>query len=90
MIHIVKLPRRRRPASYTAQFVTLDFIFEMWCRRSALNLFGMQGNRFVSRDEASYRARRVSVYQRLDADHFHRVLFPLCGDHHLIRAFGHR
>jgi CheY-like chemotaxis protein len=28
------------------------------------NLFGMQGNRFVSRDAASYRARQVSVHQR--------------------------
>jgi hypothetical protein len=43
----------------------VDFIFGMWCRRSALNLFGMQGDRFVSRDAASYRARRVSVHQRL-------------------------
>src|ERR1019366_7784879 len=32
---------RRSPASYCAQFLTLNFIFGMWCRRSALCLFGM-------------------------------------------------
>jgi hypothetical protein len=69
VIHIVKLPRRRRPAPYPAQFVTVNFILGMWCRRSALNLFGMQENRFVSRDAASYRARRVSVHQRPDRIH---------------------
>jgi hypothetical protein len=39
--HNVRLPRRRSPASYCAQFLTLNFIFGMWCRRSALCLFGM-------------------------------------------------
>ena len=39
--HNVKLPRRRRPASYSDQFVTLNDIFGMRCRRSALNLLGM-------------------------------------------------
>ena len=38
--HNVRLPRRRSPASYCAQFLTLNFIFGMWCRRSALCLFG--------------------------------------------------
>jgi hypothetical protein len=37
----VRLPRRRSPASYCAQFLTLNFIFGMWCRRLALCLFGM-------------------------------------------------
>lgn len=41
VIHIVRLPRRRSPASYCAQLVTLNGIFAMWCRRSALNLWGM-------------------------------------------------
>src|SRR5471032_928997 len=41
LIHIVRLPRRRSPASYSAQFVTLNGILGMWCRRSALCLWGM-------------------------------------------------
>lgn len=40
--HRVRLPRRRRPASYSAQFVTLNFIFDMWWRRFSLCLFGME------------------------------------------------
>jgi hypothetical protein len=36
----VRLPRRRRAASYTAQFVTRCRCFAMWCRRSALALNG--------------------------------------------------
>lgn len=39
--HKVRLPRRRRPASYSAQFVTLNFIFGMWWRRFSLCLLGM-------------------------------------------------
>ena len=40
-IHKVKLPRRRSPASYAGQFCTLNDIFGMWWRRSALCLCGM-------------------------------------------------
>jgi len=36
--HSVRLPRRRSPASYSAQFVTWNLILEMWWRRSALCL----------------------------------------------------
>jgi len=39
--HSVRPPRRRSPASYSAQFVTLNGILEMWFRRSALCLCGM-------------------------------------------------
>src|SRR5258708_37675390 len=39
--HNVRLPRRRRPASYANQFFTRNFIFGMWWRRAALCLFGM-------------------------------------------------
>src|ERR1019366_1792380 len=40
--HNVRLPRRRSPASYSAQFFTLNFIFGMWWRRDALCLFGIE------------------------------------------------
>ncbi|MGX5851698.1 hypothetical protein ACWGTO_32325 [Mesorhizobium sp. PL10] len=39
--HKVKLPRRRSPASYSCQFVTLNFILPMRWRRVALCLKGM-------------------------------------------------
>src|ERR1035437_2528510 len=41
--HNVRLPRRRRPASYSAQFLTLNFILGICWRRPALCLFGMEG-----------------------------------------------
>src|ERR1035441_2999924 len=41
--HNVRLPRRRSPASYSAQFFTLNFILGMWWRREELCLFGMEG-----------------------------------------------
>jgi hypothetical protein len=41
--HTVKLPRARRPASYSAQLVTRCFCLGMWCRRSAFALKGMVG-----------------------------------------------
>src|ERR1017187_2014142 len=44
--HNVRLPRRRRPASYSAQFFTRNFILGMWRRRGALCLFGMEGAAF--------------------------------------------
>src|SRR5450631_422158 len=44
--HKVKLPRRRSPASYSAQFFTLNFILGMWSRRAALCLFGIGGEAF--------------------------------------------
>ncbi|WP_412549989.1 hypothetical protein [Sinorhizobium medicae] len=34
--HRAKLPRRRNPASYSGQFVTLNFILPMRWRRAAL------------------------------------------------------
>jgi len=45
------LPRRRRPASYSCQFVTLNFILVIRCRREALCLCGMldQSTYFRSR-----------------------------------------
>ncbi|TPG55628.1 hypothetical protein EAH89_13730 [Roseomonas nepalensis] len=41
--HTVRLPRARRPASYSAQLVTLWRCLGMRCRRSALALKGMTG-----------------------------------------------
>ncbi|TPG53748.1 hypothetical protein EAH89_14960 [Roseomonas nepalensis] len=43
MNHTVRLPRARRPASYSAQLVTLWRCLGMRCRRSALALKGMTG-----------------------------------------------
>ncbi|MDH6206742.1 hypothetical protein M2310_007441 [Rhizobium leguminosarum] len=40
--HRVKLPRRRNPASYSGQFVTLNFILPMRWRRAALCLKGIK------------------------------------------------
>ena len=44
--HNVRLPRRRRPASYSAQLFTRNFILGMWRRRGELCLFGMEGAAF--------------------------------------------
>src|SRR3954453_18859919 len=41
--HTVKLPRRRRPASYAGQFVTLCVRLGMWWRRSWFSLKGKAG-----------------------------------------------
>jgi hypothetical protein len=40
-IHKVKLPRFRKPASYSRQLVTLRFILGMWCLLASLCLLGM-------------------------------------------------
>ena len=42
----VRLPRRRRPASYSAQFFTWNFILGMWWRREELCLLGIEGVAF--------------------------------------------
>ena len=41
----VRLPRWRKAASYTAEFVTLRFCFGMWWRRPAFSLNGKAGIR---------------------------------------------
>jgi hypothetical protein len=41
--HTVRLPRARRPASYSVQLVTRCRCLGIWCRRSALVLNGMAG-----------------------------------------------
>jgi len=46
----MRLPRARRPASYSAQLVTLWRCLGMRCRRSALALKGMAGVPHGSRD----------------------------------------
>jgi hypothetical protein len=39
-------PCNNAPASYSAQFFTLNFILGMWWRRELLCLFGMEGEAF--------------------------------------------
>src|SRR4051812_23015519 len=53
--HTVRLPRWRKLASYSRQFVTLCFCLGMWCRRSWFSLNGKVGIRGSERRRSSYR-----------------------------------
>src|SRR5215212_230449 len=77
----VKLPRWRRPASYSRQFVTLRFCRGIWWRRSWFSLKGTLGIRGQVRGRPATPARPAapparSVQQRLagnqDGDLFAR------------------
>jgi hypothetical protein len=61
--HNVSLPRRRKPASYAGQFCTLNDIFEMCWRRSALCLCGI-GTIRTREGRASYHPWTGRVHQR--------------------------
>jgi hypothetical protein len=52
-IHFPSIPRWRKLASYSFQFVTLRFCFGMWWRRAALSLKGIEHPESVKR-HASY------------------------------------
>lgn len=54
VIHRVRLPRRRRPASYSAQFVSVNFILPMRWRREALCLKGIVANDQLLRLPTTY------------------------------------
>ncbi len=63
--HRVKLPRRRNPASYSGQFVTLNFIRPMRWRRAALCLKGIKVTDRLLRLPIAYTTTaKRSVHQR--------------------------
>src|SRR3954453_21055028 len=68
--HTVRLPRARRPASYSAQLVTRCRCFGMWRRQAALALNGTAGV------QASGRGRRPTPpsSRRQPADPCNKVL----------------
>ena len=53
---LVRRPRRRKPASYAAHFVTLRLCFGMWWRHLALALKGTAAIRGQDRDRLSTRS----------------------------------
>src|SRR5215218_10249460 len=53
----VRLPRARRPASYSAQLVTRCCCFGMWRRHAALALNGTAGIRVSGKGSSSYTAQ---------------------------------
>jgi hypothetical protein len=64
--HNVRLPRRRRPASYSRQFVTLNFILPMRWRRAALCLNGMARIRLIAIQQAYFQTiEKGSMHQSL-------------------------
>ena len=63
VIHRVRLPRRRSPTSYSAQFFTLNFILGMWWRRGALCLFSIEEAAFRE-SPPDYPTSAPSVQQR--------------------------
>src|SRR4051794_37116550 len=55
--HTVRLPRARRPASYSAQLVTGCRCLGMWRRQAALALNGTAGVRVSGKGPPSYAAQ---------------------------------
>src|SRR3954471_18634680 len=55
--HTVRLPRARRPASYSAQLVTRCRCFGMWRRQVALALNGTAGVQASGKGPSSYTAQ---------------------------------
>lgn len=71
--HRVKLPRRRNPASYSGQFVTLNFILPMRWRRAALCLKGIKVTDRLLRLPIAYTTTaKRSVHQRDPPHNFQR------------------
>ena len=55
--HTVRLPRARKPASYSAQLVTRCRCFGMWRRQAALALNGTAGVQASGKGPSSYTAQ---------------------------------
>src|SRR4051812_22889646 len=55
--HTVRLPRARRPASYSAQLVTRCRCFGMWRRQAVLALNGTAGGQASEKGPSSYTAQ---------------------------------
>src|SRR5215213_7569801 len=55
--HTVRLPRARRPASYSAQLVTRCCCLGMWRRQAALALNGTAEIRVSGKEPSSYTAQ---------------------------------
>src|SRR3954468_16734850 len=52
--HTVRLPRWRRLASYSRQFITFRFCLGIWWRRSWFSLNGKMGIRESEEEQSSY------------------------------------
>ena len=59
--HTVKLPRARKPASYSAQLVTRCRCFGMWWRQAALALNGTAGVQASGKGPSSYTAQFLQI-----------------------------
>lgn len=57
--HTVGLPRQRREASYSAQFVTLRYGRGMCWRRAAFALYGIAGNPADENGAPTYLTRSI-------------------------------
>src|SRR3954452_17239488 len=55
--HTVRLPRARRPASYSAQLVTRCRCFGMWRRQAVLALNGTAGIQTAEKGSSCYTAQ---------------------------------
>ena len=78
----VRLPRWRRPASYSRQFVTLCLCLGMWWRRSWFNLNGKAGIRGSEKGRSSYVGPARSATDRIRA-----TTPPGCPDRQGCRAW---
>src|SRR3954468_6390440 len=73
----VKLPRWRRLASYSRQFITFRVCFGMWWRRSWFNLNGKAGIRRSEEGQSSYGGPVRSAISRIHATTPHLTLHAL-------------
>src|SRR5215212_7377862 len=77
--HTVKLPRWRRLASYSRQFITFRFCLGIWWRRSWFNLNGKVGIRRSKKGRSSYVGPARSATGRIHATASHEQ--DRCGQH---------
>ena len=76
MNQTVKLPRWRRLASYSRQFVTLRFCRGIWRRRSWFCLKGTLGIRGAGEGSSCYSGSTCSATGRIHATRPHPVVTP--------------
>jgi hypothetical protein len=65
--HTVRLPRWRRLASYSRQFITLRFCLGIWRRRSSFSLNGKVGIQGSEEGQSSYVGPDESATGRIHA-----------------------
>ena len=68
MIHSVRLPRRRNPPSYSAQFAAAWRIFGMWWRPLAFFLWDVQAGLVGQMGESDPTCRHRHPCTNADAD----------------------